>query len=291
MPSPPTVDVDLDFARYVSVRRGAADAAAREGAAYAYSGEHRVRRTLAYARPVTLALEATVRAWKGAARADLVRDAVRVTDREFPRTYAIAAKCASILRLPVPPVYVQAGLKGDAWTLGLDDDCYVVLDRDLVERLTDEELTFLLGHELGHLHNNHVVLNTALYYLTTGAAFYVKWIVQPATLPLRAWGRRAEVTCDRAGLLCTRDIDVAVRAIVKIAAGTSDVDVDAYLKEKGEGSRFLELFRRHPHLSKRIEALRLFSQSAFFRRHAGLGDDGLAAHDCDDEVAKLLSVF
>jgi len=291
MPSPPAVDVDLDFARYISVRRGAADAAAREGAAYAYSGEHRVRRTLAYARPVTLALEATVRAWKSAARVDLLADAVRVTDQQFPRLYGIAARCASILRLPVPPVYVKPDVRGDAWTLGLDDDCYVVLDRALVDRLNDDELGFLLGHELGHLHNNHVVLNTALYYLTTGAAFYVKWIVQPATLPLRAWARRAEITCDRAGLLCTRDADVAVRAMIKIAAGLAPVDVDEYLKELGKGSSFVEIFRSHPYLSKRIEALRLFARSAFFRRHAGLGDDGLAAHDCDDEVAKLLSVF
>jgi Zn-dependent protease with chaperone function len=291
MPTPSAVDVDLDFTKYVAVRRGAAAAAAREGAAYGYSGEHRVRRTLLYARPVALAVEATVRVWKNAARAELLGSAVKATDQQHARLYAVAARCAALLRLPAPEVYVSNDLDSDSWTLGTEDDAYIVLGAQLVERFTDEELAFVVGHELGHIHNNHVVFNTALYYLTKGAAFLVKAMVQPATLPLKAWARRAEITCDRAGLLCTRDLDVAIRAMVKRQTGTRDVDVAAHLAELGSGSRIAEIFRSHPFLPKRIEALRMFSQSAYFRRHAGLGEGGLAAHDCDDEVAKLLSVF
>ena len=40
-----TVGVDFDFARYVASRRSQVEARALEGAAYAYAGERKVRRT------------------------------------------------------------------------------------------------------------------------------------------------------------------------------------------------------------------------------------------------------
>jgi Zn-dependent protease with chaperone function len=293
-------EVDLDFQRYVAMRRGAAEARAREGAAYAYSGEHRVRRTLAMARPVTLAIEATVRLWQNVARTELLGSAVKVTDQQFPRLHAIAARCSQMLHIPLPAVYVAPSIgELNAHTLGTDEDAYIVLDAALVDHLTDEELAFVLGHEHGHIHNSHVVFSTALHYLTTAASFYVRWIVQPAILALRAWSRRAEITCDRAGLLCVKDLNVANSAMVKLALGSQklykDLKIDEYLKQLPEGRRGIgrlsELFRSHPYVPKRIEALRLFSETELYRRHAGLGAGGTATQECDEAVAKVLSVI
>src|SRR5205809_818385 len=60
------------------------------------------------------------------------------------------------------------------------------------------------------------------------------WAVQPAVMALRRWARRADITCDRAGALCTRDLQVTTRALVKLALGSrrlySDVNVDEYLR-------------------------------------------------------------
>ena len=61
MPKP---DIDLSFARYVAARKGEASARSREGAAYAYGGDIKVRAALDRIRPVTLAVEATVRLWQ-----------------------------------------------------------------------------------------------------------------------------------------------------------------------------------------------------------------------------------
>ena len=293
-------EVDLDFGRYVLRRRGAAEAQVRDGAVYAYSGEHKVRRTLAMARPVTLAIEATVRLWQTVARSELLGTAVKVTDAQFPRLHAIAARCAAVLHIPTPAVYVSPAIgELNARTLGTEEDAYIVVNGALIDHLTDDELTFVIGHECGHIHNGHVVFATALHYLTEAASFYVRWIVQPAILALRAWSRRAEVTCDRAGLLCTRSIDVANAAMVKLALGSQklykDLKIDEYLKQLPEGrkgfGRFTEVFRSHPYVPKRIEALRAFSETELYRRHAGLGQDGTATHDCDEAVAKILSVI
>jgi Zn-dependent protease with chaperone function len=293
-------EVDLDFARYVALRRGAAESRARDGAAYAYSGEHRVRRTLAMARPVTLAIEATVRLWQTMARSELLGSAVKVTDQQFPRLHAITARCAATLHIPPPAIYVSPAIgELNAHTLGTDEDAYIVVNGALVDHLSDEELRFVIGHECGHIHNNHVVFTTALHYLTSAAAFYVRWIVQPAILALRAWSRRAEITCDRAGLLCVKDLAVANASMVKLALGSQklykDIKLDEYVKQLDEGrrgiGRLAEFFRSHPYVPKRLEALRLFSETEFYRRHAGLGPGGLPSHECDDAVGRVLSVL
>jgi Zn-dependent protease with chaperone function len=293
-------DIDLDFKRYVLLRRGQAADRAQGGAAYAYAGEHRVRRTLSAARPVTMAIEATVRLWQNVARSELLGSAVKVTDLQFPRIYAIVARCAATLHIPVPAVYIAPDVGSlNAHTLGTEEDSYIVLNSALVDHLDDGELTFVIGHECGHIHNSHVVFTTALHYLTSAAAFYVRWIVQPAILALRAWSRRAEITCDRAGLMCTKDLTVATSALVKLALGSSklskDFHIEEYLKQSDEGrkgaGRFAEMFRSHPYVPKRIEAMRVFAETVLYRRHAGLGEGGVPAQEADLKVAKIVSVL
>jgi Zn-dependent protease with chaperone function len=302
---PTAGDVDLDFSRYIALRRGAADKRSRDGAAYAYTGEYRVRRALSAAKPVTIAIEATVRLWKSVAKAELLGTSVKVTDQQFPRLYRIAAGCAETLGIPTPTIYVSPTIgELNAHTLGTDEDSYIVLNAALVDHLSDEELVAVIGHECGHIHNNHVVYSTALYYLSVAASFYVRWIVQPAVLALRAWSRRAEITCDRAALLCTKDLDVTTAAIVKLGLGSEklykELRIDEYLKQLDEGrrgfGRVSEYFRSHPYLPKRVEALRLFARSSFYRRFAGVpldagGEPPLDAADVDAKVAELVAVL
>jgi Zn-dependent protease with chaperone function len=255
---------------------------------------------MAMARPVTLAIEATVRMWQTVKRSELLGSAVKVTENQFPRLHAVAARCARTLNIPTPALYVSPSIGSlNAHTLGTEDDSYIVVNGALVDHLSEDELAFVIGHECGHIHNNHVVFSTALHYLTSAAAFYVRWIVQPAILALRAWSRRAEVTCDRAGLLCVKDFEIATGAMVKLALGSQklykDLKIDEYVKQLEEGRRGIgrlsELLDSHPYVPKRLEALRLFAETEYYRRHAGLGSGGTPTHECDDAVAKILSVL
>ena len=67
-----SVGVDFDFAKWIAQRRGSLEQQQREGAAYAFAAERTFRRTLAVARPVTMALEATTRLWR-----DVIAPAIR----------------------------------------------------------------------------------------------------------------------------------------------------------------------------------------------------------------------
>jgi Zn-dependent protease with chaperone function len=288
--------VDLDFQRYIEKRKGAREAATREGAAYAYAGDLRVLRTLDRLRPVRLAIEATVRMWKSVARAELLGTAVKVSPAQFPQIHQLAVKCAEQLHIAVPTVYISPALALNAHTFGTEEDAYIVLNGMLVDHLNEAELASVIGHECGHIQNNHVVFSTALYYLVHFANRFVKWVVAPAVIALQGWSRRAEITCDRASLLCTRNLEVSQAALLKLALGSQrlykDLNVEAFLAQldesKGGPGKYTELFKDHPYVPKRVQALRVFAESAYYRGLTGQ-EGGLSSEECDAKVAELLS--
>ena len=294
---------EFDFARYIALRKGSEDGSQRSGAAYAYPGDQRVLRTLGKMTPVTLATEATVRLWKNVAKSEILGTSVKVTDKQFPEIHQLVRSCADRLQIASPTVYIAPEVGTlNAHTFGTTDDAYIVLNGVLVDHLSEEELKFVIGHECGHIENNHVVYMTALYYLMYSANLFVRWIIKPAVLALQSWARRAEITCDRAGLLCCGDLAIAEKALVKMALGSQKladrVDVDEYIKQLEESQqsagRFAEVGRSHPYLPKRAAALRLFEKTHYFLQSLGVGQDasmGRSLNWCDAQVASILSIF
>lgn len=294
-----SVGVDFDFAKWIAGRRGSMEQSAREGAVYAFSGERKFRRTLAMARPVTMALEATTRLWRDVARNELLGTAVKVSDQQYPRVYEAAKAAGAALHVRVPVVFAAPNTSIKVKVLGTEDAPHLIVNLDLAEKLDDTELVAAIGHELGHIQNGHILYATALHYLTGSAAFFVRWVVQPAIMTLQAWSRRAEMTCDRAALLAVRDLDKTLGAMVKLELGLdkgSAFNAEEYLKappdvKKGVG-RYGELFRSHPYVPKRVQALRLFAGSALYASVTGQDPAGKPSlTDVDKQVGDLISVF
>src|SRR5260370_10562789 len=98
--------VDFDFQRYVERRKGAREAEAREGAAYAYAYDLRLLRGLERLRPAKLALEATARLWRSAARAELLAGATKATAKQQATVPTAAERCAEPLHATAPAVSV-----------------------------------------------------------------------------------------------------------------------------------------------------------------------------------------
>lgn len=263
--------IDFDFQRYVARRKGLRAAQVREGAAYAYPGDVRLLRTLDKLRPVQLALDETVRLWGHIARAELLGPALRASPERFAHVLKAVRRCSEILHIPTPGVYVTPQ-PGGVLTLGTDEESYVVLAQGLLDSLSESELLDVLGRECGRIQNGHVPFATALHYLRHAKSTLVRWAVRPATLSLQVWARRADVTADRAGLLCARDLDVSQSALTKIADASDP--------------RVLEHRRR---------ALARFAASAYYKTvvgsssEAGEGaDEGENQEDCDNAVTRIL---
>ncbi|HEY0195491.1 MAG TPA: M48 family metallopeptidase [Kofleriaceae bacterium] len=294
-----SVGVDFDFAKWIAVRRGTLEQQLREGAAYAFAGERKFRRTLNFARPVTMALEATTRLWRDSARTELLGAAVKVTDQQYPRVFLAAKAAGAALHVRVPPVFAAPSESIQVKALGTDDAPHLIVNLKLAEQLDDTQLVAAIGHELAHIQNGTIFYATALHYLTRSAAFYVRWAVQPAIIALQAWSRRAEITGDRAALLAVRDLDKALQSLVQLELGVDKgaaFSAEEYLKtmpdqQRGFG-RYGELFRSHPNVPKRVQALRLFAGSALYAQATGQDPTGKPSlPDIDKQVADLISVL
>jgi Zn-dependent protease with chaperone function len=290
----------LDFKAFIDGRKhrraGGADGG---GHAYAYVSDHNTRLAFEKVKPVELAVTAAVRMFKAVGKNELLGHAVKVGPNQFPRVHNLVVRCSETLGIATPTVYIRNDPTLNAATYGTNDDSFIIVHSALVDHFSDEELLSVIGHECGHIHNSHVVYLTALYYLTQMASLFVQWAVQPAVLALRGWSRRAEVTCDRAGLLCSRSLDISTRALAKLALGSTklyeQLNLEAFLDQYNEGQegvgRYVELTASHPWLPKRVLALRAFAESELFRAHAGLGEGGLAMKDVDEKVHGIIKIW
>jgi Zn-dependent protease with chaperone function len=101
---------------------------------------------------------------------------------------------------------------------------YVVVGSRAVEILDPEEMQVVLAHEAGHVLSGHTTLRTALDILLQLGA--MSGIIPMAGIPVIAirlalleWYRASELTCDRAALLATQDVDAVVRTMMVLGAG------------------------------------------------------------------------
>ncbi len=231
--------------------------------------------------PATLALEFSQTMLKGI----LLGRGVKVTPKQFPTVYRAAKKCADTLDIDVPDVFIVQEPTINALTFSSGKKGIIVLNSAAVDHFSPGELLFVLGHECGHIQNNHVLYHTM-----------ARWVALPASFLLRRWLRFSEITADRAGMLCSGSLNDSLRALIKLALGAQklykDIDVEEYLKQLEElkisYARLLEFFFFHPLLPKRVESIKLFSQSRIFSEDR---KNGMAKSELDRRVQKLLGVI
>jgi Zn-dependent protease with chaperone function len=287
----------LDFSAFVARKKQErATGTESSGREYAYASDRDTRAAFEKMRPVELVVASTVRMWKAMGRNQLLGTSVKVSDRQFPRIQKLVTQCAETLHIATPQVYIVNSPVLNAATYGTNDDSFIMVHSALIDHYSDEELLTVIGHECGHVHNDHVVYLTALYYLTNIVGAFVQWAVQPAIIALKAWQRRAEITCDRAGMLCSRSNEVSQRAITKLALGSrklyEEFNLEAFLEQYEEGKegigKYMEAFATHPYLPKRVLAMRVFAESALYSKALGNEATGLTMKEVDTRVRALL---
>lgn len=173
-------------------------------------------------------------------RALYLANAVRTSELQFREVHRMHVESTKVLDVGwEPELYVVQNPMVNAMTFGLDKP-FIVLNTELVDLLDDEELRFVIGHELGHVMSGHALYTSVLANLMqiAGAAGL---LALPA-LALRAiiealleWFRKAEVSCDRAGLLVGQDPGASMRTHMKLAGGArlEEMHLPAFL-EQGE---------------------------------------------------------
>src|ERR1700722_9589144 len=166
--------------------------------------------------------------------------AVKVSERQFPHIHELVRDGSYILDLPdVPEVFVVQSPLVNAMALGRDKP-FIVITTGMVNLYDPEELRWVVGHELGHVLSGHAVYRTMLLWLI-GLAARIAWTpisfgIQAIVLGVGEWFRKAELSCDRAGLLAGQDVDAARRALMKLAGGAqlSELNPDAFREQAHE---------------------------------------------------------
>lgn len=194
-----------------------------------------------------------------------------VTQGSSPELYKLTESIASTLSVDSKLYfYVEEGYHINSYTLKDKEASYVVLTTGAVDRLSKDELKFLIGHELGHLISGHVDYHLLLAFLpestrdilraievgqklTKKGFEKIKGIFTKSNEPtsdekeptktkeiievasglsrLNEWNRISEYTADRVGLLACQDINVALSALMKISGLPQSYYSDASVDE------------------------------------------------------------
>lgn len=144
-----------------------------------------------------------------------------VTPKSCPELYNLVHNAAETLNLDrMPSIYTQWSYCVNAYTTGYKDDSILVIFSGAVDLMNDTELTYIVGHELGHIKSGHVLYHIMGAYLSqiiAAMGVAVKPFLVPLQLSLRYWDRMSEFTADRAGLLACQDLNASLSAIMKMA--------------------------------------------------------------------------
>ena len=140
----------------------------------------------------------------------------------------------------MPDVFVMQNPIRNAMAIGRDRP-FIVMTTGLVNLHDEEELRWVVGHELGHVLSGHAVYRTMLLILIQLAA-RIAWMpigylgLRAIIWGLEEWFRKSELSCDRAGLLAGQDVDAARRALMKLAGGSqlSELNPDAFREQAHE---------------------------------------------------------
>ncbi len=180
--------------------------------------------------------DAVVKALSGlinerAVRLLLLGSAVKVDERQFARLHRLLTDVGATLdATDLPEMYVTANPVLGASTIGMNRPT-IVLNSALVDLLEEDELRFVIAHELGHALSGHAVYQTLLNRLLVlsgvlGTIPLGGLGIRVIVAALFEWARKAELSADRAGLLATQDPQVAFRVHMKLASGGHLEDLD-----------------------------------------------------------------
>lgn len=198
----------------------------------------------------------------------------RISPRQFPELYDLAAKSAERLSHPQVPVYVKRQSEMNIYTIGLWQQPIIVLTSSLVDQMEPDNLRFFIGREIGHIAAGHIWLRTLLKPL--GADVPVVGRLLNSVI-FGDWINRTEFTADRAGFIACRSLTTAVSTMLKFGVGVrlfEKLDIKEFLDQVNEVSdvrgHLTEILAEQPYLTQRIRSLVRFSLS---ERHKSLAPE------------------
>jgi uncharacterized tellurite resistance protein B-like protein len=263
-----------------------------------FDGDRDIRAALLRDQAFNQLVEATAPAAAvSSARRDLLLSSLKLSPRIAPELFQAIDRAREGLGLDADiEAYCISDPRMNAFVAPPEHGRVLLgLSSTALERMDAGELTFVVGHELGHVLLQHFQLAPEVLVDQNDDLSPLR-VVQ-----LYAWMRYAELSADRVGLLCCRDVDTAVRAFFKITSGLCDArflknaaDSAAQLRELPEGaleSSEEDWFSTHPYGPLRIKAIDLFARSESYHSLIGRVGGDLTEADLEKEVQAIMALM
>ncbi len=185
--------------------------------------------------------------------------------------------------------YITGDSTVNAWTIAAarEGEPHIVnINSALINLMTDDELRFVIGHELGHLMNRNTEMLRLIGFV------FPHGTVPPLVLQykIRLWEQLAELTADRYGYMAVENLEACLSAFFKMTSGLDitkiNMQVDAYLEEN---LKHLEYFINDKGLSRdthpvnpiRVQSLNLY---------ATCPDEKVLAEKMDEIIGALMKL-
>lgn len=245
--------------------------------------------------PVQAARDLLTEQSAGTRRALLAR-ALRLTPEVAPDAHRLLSHCT--LRLGVLAevelyVYPDADFNA-ACTSPEGGRVFVLISSAMLEAFDEGELSFVLGHELGHFVYQHHSIPLPLLH-------EVGELSPRLLLRMHAWLRYAELSADRAGLLCCGTLQDCAAALFKLSSGLhrapGEQEIAAFIQQSielyNEAARMsseeaygqLDWLSSHPFSPIRLRAAQAFAGSE------ALTPGGVPLSRVEVEVQELMALM
>ncbi len=177
---------------------------------YAYPCDNYIKKILSN-QIVRSKLQKTVDKYYKSQIDDIITNGSEVTSITYPSLFEIFEYCCSKLQVSShPKLYITNRLRGiNALSVGSDETPIILLSYKCSMCLSEGELKFIIGHELGHILQKNLMCHTAkglmdnLHKKSDVLGTIVADIIE---VPLNQWCQSSEYTADRAGLICCEDL-------------------------------------------------------------------------------------
>ncbi len=230
-------------------------------------------------------------------RRSLLATALRLTRPVAPELHDILDRCIDTLGVQMDVeayVYPSAQFNA-ACTPPENGRVFILIASSLLEGFESDELTFVLGHELGHHVYEHHKIPLGIF-LSGKVPVPV-----PLALKLTAWQRHAEISADRAGMVCAGTLEGAARSLFKLSSGLreapNDASITAFLDQAAElfreakSATSADQYNHDDWMSSHpFSPIRLKAAEAFVKSEAFVSG-GTPLQQVEEEVGDLMALM
>lgn len=194
-------------------------------------------------------------------QAQLIGNALEISCTQFSEIHQIFAEYKRKLGIEQGRLFIIQDPNPNGFTIGFPK-ASIVLTSSLVEGLSLDELSFVIGHELGHIKARH---NFVLTFISPFGSN-----IPAAAYLFSFWQRKAEYTCDKCSLILNKKIEPAVDTLMKISIGMKlikKVNLTTYKEQLVNSESGMiktsELLFDHPLTTNRIKKMVTFWRNNF----------------------------